>query len=614
MNGNNVIGVFTGLSSSSYEYLASLMAPYKQGFALRIGSILLVQGMDGDVVARVVDYQPRGELTSAMGMKWLSRTVSQGSIDDIGSDIKQHHIMYDVRIKILGRLEGGKFSPGLSKIPHITSKVSIPDLNETRAIIQQAMDAQSGGSVIGKYELEPEVDIIFDQNELSSKRTFIFARAGFGKSNLMKVLCSEWRASNGGLLVFDSDGEYATTDRKGRPGVMDRREAILITNQRVDPELKNVYGTAKVNIGRLPHGLVIPLLVNPDKHTNIFFHKLMAMPSANWPKLVKLLGRDGWNASVEEVGSLVVGGKAAMTHDEARPILNNLVRPIQDMHSDASDVIRVITKALKDGRVVIFDTSRIGQAIARWTSSIIINHIFNENKDNFIKHGGERLIRATFVLEEAHTILSERARDSAAFVELAKEGRKYGLGGIFITQQPGSIPAEIVSQGDNFFIFHMLSISDLTALSKSNAHYSSDVVTQILNEPIPGKCYVWTSRQPFVVPTRILSFDGGEFAKPHQSTAIQQKFPILDDILGEIKLDMDNPIVNSIRRKCIEVEEQGETLDDRGRTRLLYQKLDETERSYMDKRGCLQPSNIPGSGFFAVTFASYDMLLRDGYV
>jgi len=44
--------------------------------------------------------------------------------------------------------------------------------------------------------------------------------------------------------------------------------------------------------------------------------------------------------------------------------------------------------------------------------------------------------------------------------------RKYDLGALLITQQPVSFPMEILSQGDNWFVFHLLSAADLNSLKK----------------------------------------------------------------------------------------------------------------------------------------------------
>ena len=69
-----------------------------------------------------------------------------------------------------------------------------------------------------------------------------------------------------------------------------------------------------------------------------------------------------------------------------------------------------------------------------------------------------------------------------------------------------------MSQGDNFFVFHLLSTDDLASLQRANAHFSADVLGMILNEPIPGNAYVWSSPyQPFVLSVRVENFE--DYAK-----------------------------------------------------------------------------------------------------
>ncbi len=65
------------------------------------------------------------------------------------------------------------------------------------------------------------------------------------------------------------------------------------------------------------------------------------------------------------------------------------------------------------------------------------------------------------MVEEAQSVLNERATSAEPYIAWVKEGRKYDLGALLITQQPGSIPVEILSQGDNWFVFHLLSAADL---------------------------------------------------------------------------------------------------------------------------------------------------------
>src|SRR5262249_29116751 len=83
------------------------------------------------------------------------------------------------------------------------------------------------------------------------------------------------------------------------------------------------------------------------------------------------------------------------------------------------------------------------------------------------------------------------------------------LGAVLITQQPGSISGEILSQGDNWFVFHLLSAGDLQSLKKANAHFSDDILSALLNEPIEGNGIHWSSAggRGYPIPVRILSFE-----------------------------------------------------------------------------------------------------------
>jgi DNA helicase HerA-like ATPase len=599
--GNNVIGVFIGLESSSYEYIANIIAPYHSSFTLEIGDFLLIEDVGNFIVSRVTEYRPTGELTAFMGQKWLGDVAYD--LDAIGMDIKEKKIRYAVRIKILGSLSDREFSPGLRKIPHITSKVYKPDQKQLSSIISTANTLQAKGQEIGSLYSSPSIRIKFDEAQLNSKRTFIFARAGYGKSNLMKLISSQWPKGNGGLLVFDPEGEYATTDSKDRPGILDKREAILVTNRNMPPELGNVYHYLKVNLKSFYPEFVVPILVNVAKHEMIFFSKLMGLPRDSWGKLVDLLYSKGWGADLDEIIK-IMGGSVKDSKD-LQPILNNLVTPIKKIHDPGSNLVEIIKHALREDDVIVVDISLLDSRTALQISSLIVKAIFDHNQRNFT---GEQkdIIKATFVVEEAQSVIGTNS-NYASFVELAKEGRKYSLGGIFITQQPGSIPSEILSQADNFFVFHLLSRGDLESLRKANAHYSEDIITQILSEPTPGKCYMWTSEQPFVLPVMIDNF--GDINSLDKSIEIQGKSRLLNGILAKVRSDADNPMMAQILSKFKEVETEmkGEVISKK--TIELYKRLSDEEIDFLDKSGYIQRSKNDGVPF-AVKTEFYYFLLK----
>jgi hypothetical protein len=77
-----------------------------------------------------------------------------------------------------------------------------------------------------------------------------------------------------------------------------------------------------------------------------------------------------------------------------------------------------------------------------------------------------------------------------------------------VTQQPSSISNQIISQGDNFFVLHLLNEGDLQTLKRHNAYFSDEILEFIRSEPIPGNCYFWSApSQPFVLPARVCNFE-----------------------------------------------------------------------------------------------------------
>jgi hypothetical protein len=140
------------------------------------------------------------------------------------------------------------------------------------------------------------------------------------------------------------------------------------------------------------------------------------------------------------------------------------------------------------------------------------------------------------VVEEAQSVLNDEDSAAGPYVEWVKEGRKYDLGAVLITQQPGSIPTEILSQGDNWFLFHMLSAADLQNVQRANAHFSEDIRSSLLNEPIRGQGVFWSGVHDMAYPIllRVLSF-----SKLHQSLDEKYNRQAVHTYASELKARYD---------------------------------------------------------------------------
>ena len=151
---------------------------------------------------------------------------------------------------------------------------------------------------------------------------------------------------------------------------------------------------------------------------------------------------------------------------------------VRTLHDPGSHLMDMLMTALAEGKLCVVDVSQLRGGQALILSGLILRRIFDRNQQEFTS-ADPKTIPTIAVVEEAQSVLNENATSAEPYITWVKEGRKYDLGALLVTQQPGSIPVEILSQGDNWFIFHLLSAADLNSLSKANAHFSTD----LLNRP-----------------------------------------------------------------------------------------------------------------------------------
>ena len=152
-----------------------------------------------------------------------------------------------------------------------------------------------------------------------SRRSFVFARAGFGKSNLVKLLfanlyggaegpVAEKRSGREvpvGTVIFDPDGEYYWPDDKGRPGLCDvpalqDRLAVFTDKEGPSEFYRSFVGRqgAARHQGARP-AKVISLVIPAERQEHQNVAKLKQLRPPEWSTLVDevWLGKGGTDLS-----------------------------------------------------------------------------------------------------------------------------------------------------------------------------------------------------------------------------------------------------------------------------------------------------------------------------
>ena len=542
-----VVGVFRGFREGGLEFHADLVLPYRNDFQ-RIpmhGQFLLVQleTPEEAVLGRIASFSSEGKLSFGGGEEFNIRAVQEQR--QIPEDLREQYLKYRVNIRVLGVLRSAgnrlDFVASHRRLPHVGSAVAFPSGDVLREVCgHNESGAEIGHFALGEYLYaqgstqaqpedwmrieDPEICVRFPVESLVARRTFIFARAGFGKSNVNKLLFSKLyedtptvtkrggREVPIGSIIFDPDGEYFWPDDKGRPGLCDvpnlQDKLVVFTPRHAPSPFYGSFtaGGTRLDIRQLRPSDVIAIAIAPERQDQQNVAKLRALTTEKWSDLVDIIHKDRGGADLGEISKLLNLG--ANQEAEAIAARSNMTRVVGMLHDPSSRFMDLLIESLEEGKICIVDVSQMRGEQSFILGGIVLRRIFDRNQQEFTK-ADPRTIPTIAVVEEAQSVLNDRAAAADPYVAWVKEGRKYDLGALLVTQQPGSIPNEILSQGDNWFIFHLLSAGDLTSLKRANAHFSDDLLSSLLNEPIPGQGVFWSSvaGRSYPVSIRALSFE-----------------------------------------------------------------------------------------------------------
>src|SRR5438093_933895 len=344
---SDVVGIFRGFREGGLEFHADVVLPYRSDFQ-RIpmhGQYVLVQVETPDeaVLGRITSFSSQGKLSSGSGEEFNIRAVREERT--VPEDLREQYLRYAVNIRVLGVLrrrgDALQFVASHRRLPHVGSPVAFP----SGEVLQEVAGHNNDGASIGFFALgeyvyaqgsqyadhledwvqmrTPNIEIKFPVSSLVSRRSFIFARAGFGKSNLNKLLFSMLYATTPtvtkrgnrevpvGTIIFDPDGEYFWPDDKGRPGLADVPELedkLVVFTSRAGPSpfyQSFVAGGVKLDIRRLKPSDVIAIALAPEKQDQQNVTKLRSLSQDRWGQLVDLIEQSGHGTDLTEIAKLL---------------------------------------------------------------------------------------------------------------------------------------------------------------------------------------------------------------------------------------------------------------------------------------------------------------------
>lgn len=550
------VGVVIGRGKEK-DQLEIVVAFQEREKSPKLGEFLVIEEtefMKRKLLARVEEFSygdfqaTKDERIRALVEKYVREVTGVGR--ELSEEEKKALFFRHYILKVLGEidLEKGRIKTDYRLLPELTSICRYSTPQEYEVIASAGLEKAAHLLPIGNLSLGEEIKEIkvnFDLDKFRDKRTAIFARTGYGKSNLCKLVTSLASLIGEGLLIFDMEGEYAFYDpEKNAPGLADISgvgdNLVVYTNRRDYDASRygNTWIRSPINLELLkPHQIasLFPEARGEELKAITYFRGLFNLPKEFINSVQKFRGTlsgEEREELLDKAARSIAPQKSGKVDESQVNVLKRNLRWIMPLHdSDAPNIVTDTLWHLARGRTVIVDLSLFPIEIAISLSNIILEGIFRYNVRN-ITQG--RLVKCIAVFEEAQNVLDKDAvkEGHSYFVRWAKEGRKYHLGLIYVTQQPGAIAEEIVSQTDNFFVMHLLSKGDIDALRRANPHYDGVISEFLSKETILGNAYIYSApKQPYVFPCKALEFKESIV----QNFISQQSFQLQSSVKQEME-------------------------------------------------------------------------------
>ncbi len=375
--------------------------------------------------------------------------------------------IYEVTVDVIGY-----FNPALGFInPRLTpapgSRVAITDDDTLRQIVNKKQPGEVGSAQVGSLLLRPggAVPVALDVKELVSTHMAILAGTGSGKSYTAGVLIEEFLQpyNRAAVLIFDPHGEYGTlAEMRGHPA--------FAAADGYAPDVRILTpDDITIRISSLDYHDVLTLLPEMSDRQQAILNKAFLILKRHrkgdyrWNVDDLIAAVNEADTSEDDEGNLKIGSSAPAIEWKLDRFANSRYFH-QTNHLSPQDLF-------EPGRVTVLQMNEISQEEQQVICAAVLRQSYlarmNTAKEKNAPGDENYLPYPVFTLiEEAHRFApaKEPARCKAILRTILSEGRKFGLGVGLITQRPGKLDSDVLSQCMSQFLMRIVNPVDQESL------------------------------------------------------------------------------------------------------------------------------------------------------
>ena len=391
--------------------------------------------------------------------------------------------IYEVSVDVIGYFDRSLGFMNPRKSPNPGAKVCLADDQMLRQILNRKQPQEMGSAHIGSLLLrEPgAVPIALDVKELVSTHMAILAGTGSGKSYTAGVLVEELLLpyNRAAVLILDPHGEYGTlTEMRGHPDFQDP--------DGYSPKVKVLTpNDIRIRVSSLDYSDILTLLPEMSDRQQSILNKAY--------RLLQKHKKGEYRWGIQDLIAAV--READVQEDDEGNLKQGSSAPALEWkleRLERSDYFHTFehTVSPKDlfepGQVTVLQMNEISQdeqqvicaAVLRQSNQARMNThrgLTESSDENYLPY-------PVFILiEEAHRFAPahEPSRCKAVLRTILSEGRKFGVGIGLITQRPGKIDSDVLSQCMSQFIMRIVNPVDQESLKHGVEAAGRDLLKEL---------------------------------------------------------------------------------------------------------------------------------------
>jgi hypothetical protein len=366
----------------------------------------------------------------------------------------------------------GYFHPALGfinprKVPDPGAKVYLASDEGLKGVLNKKTVGAVGSAHIGSLLLRETgaVPIVLDVKELVSTHMAILAGTGAGKSYTAGVLIEELLAphNRAAVLIFDPHGEYGTLAEM-------RGHAAFAAEDGYSPQVKVLTpDQVRIRVSSLDYYDILSLLPEMSDRQQSILNKGFARLKQHKQGEYRW-GVNDLIAAVYEVDRTQDDEGNERAGSSAPAIEWKLERLARSPYFHAYDHLAP-RDLFEPGQVTIMQMNQVSQEEQQVICAAVLRQAtharVNTEKGHAQPEDENYLPYPVFILlEEAHRFAPahEPSRCKMILRTILSEGRKFGLGVGLITQRPGKLDSDVLSQCMSQFIMRIINPVDQDSL------------------------------------------------------------------------------------------------------------------------------------------------------